>query len=103
MDTDMAAPSIEANLRGLASKPIKRPARVHEVAADVLLCLQARRRRKAADRAEIASTGAVLIATMTKFREHDTKTNWLRTVVSPPASAASIACSCERMASRVVR
>jgi 3-oxoacyl-[acyl-carrier protein] reductase len=36
MDTDMAAPYMEANLRGLASKPIKRPARVDEVAAGVL-------------------------------------------------------------------
>jgi 3-oxoacyl-[acyl-carrier protein] reductase len=33
---DMAAPYMEANLRGLASKPIKRPARADEVAAGVL-------------------------------------------------------------------
>ena len=36
IDTDMAAPYMEANLRGLASKPIKRPARADEVAAGVL-------------------------------------------------------------------
>jgi hypothetical protein len=36
IDTDMAAPYTEANLRDLASRPIKRPARVDEVAAGVL-------------------------------------------------------------------
>jgi NAD(P)-dependent dehydrogenase (short-subunit alcohol dehydrogenase family) len=36
IDTDMAVPYMEANLRSLASKPIKRPARVDEVAAGVL-------------------------------------------------------------------
>jgi 3-oxoacyl-[acyl-carrier protein] reductase len=36
IDTDMAVPYMEANLRSLASKPIKRLARVDEVAAGVL-------------------------------------------------------------------
>ena len=36
IDTDMAAPYMEGLMRGLASKPIKRPARVDEIAAGVL-------------------------------------------------------------------
>ena len=36
IDTDMSAPYMEGLMRGLASKPIKRPARVDEIAAGVL-------------------------------------------------------------------
>jgi NAD(P)-dependent dehydrogenase (short-subunit alcohol dehydrogenase family) len=36
IDTDMAAPYMEGLMRALASKPIKRPARVDEIAAGVL-------------------------------------------------------------------